>query len=250
MVDHVTSATALVLPVAQIVAALAERGIDTLVDGAHAPGMLDVDIDATGAAYYTGTCHKWLFAPKGSGFLHVRADLRDRVRPLAISHGANSTRKDRSPFRLEHDWTGTNDPSALLTIPAAISFGASLVPGGWEALRRRDHELTLDGRDGVCGALGIDPPAPDDMIGSMAAVPLPGLEGSGSAPPIDVYADPVHVSLQRHGIQAAVSPWPARPDGRPWRRLLRFSVAPYVARQDIDRLARALPEAVDHARVG
>jgi isopenicillin-N epimerase len=244
MVDHVTSATALVLPVAEIVAALSEHGVDSLVDGAHAPGMLDVDVEAIGAAYYTGTCHKWLYAPKGSGFLHVRANLRERVRPLAISHGANSPRRDRSRFRLEHDWTGTADPTALISIPAAIEFGATVMPGGWDALRRRDRELTLAGRDALCTVLGVERPAPDEMLGSMAAVPLPRLEGDGAEPPLDVYADPVHAALQRHGIQAAVSPWPMQPDGRPWRRLLRFSVAPYVAREDIDRLVEALPGAI------
>jgi isopenicillin-N epimerase len=248
IVDHVTSATALVLPVTAIVAALSERGIDTLVDGAHAPGMLDVGVGAIGATYYAGTCHKWLYAPKGSGFLHVRADRRERVRPLAISHGANSPRRDRSRFRLEHDWTGTNDPTALLSIPAAISFGASLLPSGWEELRRRDDELTVIGRDAACAALGVERPAPDEMLGSMAAIPLPGVDDS--EPPLDVYADPVHAAFQRHGIQVAISPWPPQPAGRPWRRLLRFSVAPYVSREDLDRLVQALPEAVDRARVG
>lgn len=244
MVDHVTSATAIVLPVAEIVAALSERGVDTLVDGAHSPGMLDVDVDAIGAAYYTGTCHKWLYAPKGSGFLHVRPELRSHVRPLAISHGANSPRRDRSRFRLEHDWTGTTDPTALLSIPAGIEFGATLLPGGWHALRSRDRELTLAGRDALCDAVGVERPAPDSMLGSMAAVPLPRLERDGPQAPIDVYADPVHAALQRHGIQAAISPWPMQQDGRPWRRLLRFSVAPYVSRDDIDRLVEAVPEAI------
>jgi isopenicillin-N epimerase len=242
MVDHVTSPTALVLPVAEIVAALAERGAETLVDGAHAPGMIDMDIGAIGAAYYAGTCHKWLYAPKGSGFLHVRTDLREEVRPLAISHGANSPRRDRSRFRLEHDWTGTSDPSALLSISAGIAFGASLLPGGWDELRRRDHDTALAGRDALCGVLRIDPPVPDDMIGSMVAVPLPHLEPGGRPTPVDVYADPTHAALQRRGIQVAISPWPMRPDGAPWRRLLRFSVAPYVAPEDLRVLADTLSD--------
>ena len=248
MVDHVTSATALVLPVTEIVSALAERGIPTLIDGAHAPGMLDLDIEAIGAAYYAGNCHKWLCAPKGSGFLHVRAELRDRVRPLVISHGANSPRIDRSRFRLEHDWTGTTDPTPLLSIPAAIAFGASLLPGGWDEIRSRDRDLAIVARDILCDALEVDPPAPDSMIGSMVAVPLPVAETEGSEPPADQYDDPVHAELQRHGIQAAISPWPRSPDGGPWQRLVRVSAAPYVSLEDVQLLARVLRDVVADAR--
>ena len=241
LLDHVTSATALVLPVAEIVAALANRGVETLVDGAHAPGMLPLDIDAIGAAFYAGNGHKWLSAPKGTGFLHVRRDLRDRVRPLAISHGANMHRPGRTRFRLEHDWTGTADPSAHLALPAAIDFGASLLPGGWPELMERNRELALTGRDLLSSALDVGAPAADEMTGSMASVPLPFEDGQ---PPDDLYDDPVHAALQRHGIQVAIAPWPPMPAGRPWRRLVRISAAPYVSLDDLELLARVLPDAI------
>jgi isopenicillin-N epimerase len=243
LIDHVTSSTALVLPVAEIVAALRELGIQTLVDGAHAPGMLELDVAGIGAAYYAGNCHKWMCAPKGAAFLHVRRDLQDQIRPLAISHGANSSRTDRSRFRLEHDWTGTADPSAFLSIPSAIEFGDSLVDGGWPALMARNREVAIRGRRLLCRALGIGPPAPDEMIGSMASIPLP-IE-AGPVPVEDGQTDdPLHAALLARGIQVMVTPWPQIPTRPPWRRLVRFSVAAYVDRDDTERLARELRAAL------
>ena len=239
LLDHVTSPTALVLPVAEIVAELAERGIDTLVDGAHAPGMLELDIEAIGAAYYTGNAHKWMFAPKGSAFLHARRDRQERVRPIVVSHGATSPRTDRSRFRLEHDWTGTLDPTPWLTVPAAIEFGARLLPGGWDALRRRGRDLALVAGDLLCEAVSEPAPAPDAMIGAMAAVPLPPAT-LDEPPPASTYDDPVHARLLEDGIQVAIGTWPQRPDGAPWRRLVRVSAAPYVDRADLERLAAAV----------
>jgi isopenicillin-N epimerase len=243
MVDHVTSPTALVLPVAEIVATLRDRGIDTLVDGAHAPGMLQLNLERIGAAFYAGNCHKWLCAPKGAGFLHARRDRQAGIRPLAISHGANSPRTDRTRFRLEHDWTGTGDPSAHLSVPSAIAFGASLVEGGWPALMARNRDLALRGRDLLCAALGIDPPVPDDMVGSMVSVPLP-LTNEPAPVPDGRTDDPLHAALLASGIQVAVAPWPQRPAGPgPWRRLIRVSAAPYVALEDIGLLAGRLADA-------
>ena len=236
VLDHVTSPTALVFPIERLVAALAERGIDTLVDGAHAPGMLPVDLRALGATYYAGNCHKWLCAPKGAGFLYVRRDKHALIRPLAISHGANLPITSRSRYHLEFDWTGTDDPTPYLCVPAAIRFLGGLLPGGWPALRSRNRELALEARRRLCAGLGIDPPCPEEMIGSMATLPLSF--GSAEPPSTPLYADPLQQTLlERHSIEVPIFPWPNPP-----RRLLRISAQLYNSIDEYDRLAAAVAE--------
>ena len=237
LLDHVTSPTGLVFPIAELVAALAARGVDTLVDGAHAVAMLPLDVAALGAAYYAGNCHKWLCAPKSVGFLHVRRDRQPLVRPLAISHGARLARADRSRFRLEFDWVGTVDPTPALCVPAAIRVVGGMLPGGWPAVRAHNRELVLTGRRLVAGALGVAEPAPAEMIGSLAAVPLP----DGDPPASDSsHGDPLQEALrERHGIEVPVVPWPAPP-----RRLIRISAALYNERADYERLAEVLGSCV------
>jgi isopenicillin-N epimerase len=231
VLDHITSPTALVLPIAALVKELAARGVDTLVDGAHAAGQVELDITAIGAAYYTGNCHKWVCTPKGSAFLHVREDKQREIHPLSISHGASSPRTDRSRFRLEFDWQGSLDPTAFLSIPEAIRFLGGLFPGGWPELRARNHALALEGRDALCQALGVPPPAPDEMLGSMAAFALPGSTGAGSA------IDPVQDALFfEHQIEVPITPWDS-----PRARLLRISAQLYNRKEDYERLAKTLP---------
>jgi isopenicillin-N epimerase len=242
VLDHVTSATALVFPIEELVAELAARGVETLVDGAHAPGMLDVQLDRIGAAWYSGNLHKWVCAPKGAAFIHVRRDRQAGFHPLVVSHGANSPRTDRSRFRLEADWTGTRDPSAWLAVPTAIELIGGLLPGGWSAVRLRNRDLALRGRDLLCAALAMPAPAPDPMIGSMASVALPVEEAAGRVQGVDLYGDPVHDGLLARGIQVAVTPWPARPDGGPWRRIVRISAALHNDLDQYQRLASALLE--------
>jgi isopenicillin-N epimerase len=235
LLDHVTSPTGLVWPIAELVQALAERGVETLVDGAHAVGMLPLDLSSIGAAYYTGNCHKWLCAPKTAGFLHVRRDLQELVRPLAISHGARLKRPDRSRFLLEFDWTGTVDPTAYLSVPEAIRVLGSLMPGGWPALRARNCELALAGRRLLCESLGAAEPAPDSMIGSLAAVPI--ADGTPEPSRSALYVDPLQDALREEaGIEVPIVPWPAAP-----RRLIRISAAAYNTIADYERLAVALP---------
>ena len=230
LLDHVTSPTGLVLPIEALVSGLAKRGIDTLVDGAHAPGMLPLALDALGAAYYTGNCHKWMCTPKGSAFLHVRKDRQDEVHPLVISHGANSPRTDRGRFRLEFDFTGTQDPTAWLVIPAAIRFMGSLLPGGWEELRARNRALVLRGRTILCEAVGLAAPAPESMLGSLATVPLP----SGTTPSPEAITGAL---FDRHQIEVPTWFWPASP-----ARVLRVSAQIYNDESQYVQLATALSE--------
>jgi isopenicillin-N epimerase len=226
LIDHVTSQTAMINPVQRIVRELAGRGIDTLIDGAHAPGMIPLNVRDIGAAYYTGNLHKWVCAPKGSGFLHVRENRRAGVRPIAISHGANSERTDRSRYHLEFDWTGTFDPSAWLAVPEAIRFIGSLLPGGWPEVMQRNHDLVLRGRDIVARALGITPPVPDSMIGSMAALPLPPGDRNALQDAL----------LEQFHIEVPIMPWPGR--------LLRISAQLYNEVSDYERLADALKKLI------
>ncbi|MBI4508040.1 MAG: aminotransferase class V-fold PLP-dependent enzyme [Deltaproteobacteria bacterium] len=230
LIDHVTSPTGLVFPIERLVAMLSERGVDVLVDGAHAPGMLPLDLaalSALGAAYYTGNCHKWMCSPKGAGFLHVRRDRQHLIRPTSISHGANSPRRDRSRFRLEFDWTGTMDPTPYLCVPHAIRLFRHLLPGGWTELMARNRGLALVARQVLCDGLGMASPSPAEMVGSLAAVPLP----PGDAETLQ------RALLERHGIEVPVIPWPETPG-----RLVRVSAQLYNEPWHYEKLVNALRE--------
>ncbi|NNF66381.1 MAG: aminotransferase class V-fold PLP-dependent enzyme [Gammaproteobacteria bacterium] len=236
LLDHVTSQTGLVMPLETLIPALRERGVQTLIDGAHAPGMIDVDIEALGADYYSANCHKWICAPKGAAFLHVRPEHQEKIRPAVISHGANSTRTDRSRFLVEFDWPGTWDPTAVLCVPFALECLSSMLPGGWDEVRSRNREMVIAGRELLCAALGIDAPCPEAMLGSLASLPLPDSPdpASGSA----LYGDPLQDKLlQRWGIEVPLIPWPAHP-----QRLIRISAQLYNPLSHYELLANALRE--------
>ncbi len=227
--DQVTSPTGLVFPVARLVARLRERGVEALVDAAHAPGMLALDLDAAGAAFTTGNCHKWMCTPKGTAFLHVRRDLQERVRPTVTSHGANRRHPTRSRYLMEFDWVGTQDPSGYLAIPAALRFFRELLPGGWPELSQRNHALALQGRELLLAALAVEAPAPEAMLGSLVSVPLPAL---GAVDPAQ--GDPLQAELFRaHRIEVPLFSFGGR-------RLLRISAQLYNELSEYERLVGAL----------
>ena len=225
LIDHVVSQTGLVFPVAALIQRLSQQGIDTLIDGAHAPGMVPLNLGQLGATYYTGNCHKWLCAPKGAAFLYVQRDRQSLIRPLTISHGANALRGDRSRFRLEFDWVGTDDPTPYLCIPEVIQFLGSLLPGGCAQLMAANHALAVQARQVLCAGLDVELPCPESMLGAMAVVPLP--PGNPS-------------ELQRalrtqYQIEVPIIPFPT-----PTNRLVRISAQLYNTLPHYEYLATAL----------
>ena len=236
LLDHITSPTAAILPAARLIRELDARGIDTLVDGAHAPGMIDLSIRALNAAYYTGNCHKWMCAPKGAGFLSVREDRRKAIHPAITSHGRNSMRTDRSRYLIEFDWTGTIDPTPYLCIPHAIDFMATLLPGGWPAVRAHNADLALRARRLLIDRLGLAPVAPESMIGSIASLILPDADPDEPPSVSALYHTPLqHTLVHEHGIQVPISPFPRHPN-----RVLRISAQLYNDLADYERLADVL----------
>lgn len=237
LLDYVTSATGLVLPLLELVPKLRDFGVRVLIDGAHAPGFVDLDLRHMHADYFTGNCHKWMNTPKGAAFLYVRPELQKEVRPACISHGANSNRSDRSRFLMEFDWTGTIDPTAILSIPAAIRFVEEMVEGGWPALRRRNRDLALEARALVLQALGMPAPAPDSMVRSMVAFPL---SPEPTAEPTPPGLDPLQIALrEQFNIEIPVATWGRNALGHP-HRTLRFSVQHYNTLDQYKLLADAL----------
>ncbi|HEY9852174.1 MAG TPA: aminotransferase class V-fold PLP-dependent enzyme [Leptolyngbyaceae cyanobacterium] len=237
LLDHVTSQTGLIFPIRELVRELTNSGVDTLIDGAHAPGMISLNLSEIGATYYTGNCHKWLCAPKGAAFLYVRRDRQSEIRPTTISHGANSPRTDKSKFQLEFDWMGTGDPSAYLCVPEAIRFMGSLLPGGWNELMTQNRIKALAARRILCEVLGVAPSCPDEMIGALAAVSLPD---TAPYPDRTQLIPPLQDALFKDfGIEVPVIPWPAAP-----KQLIRISAQIYNTSDQYEYLAGVIAQLV------
>ncbi|MDH4117920.1 MAG: aminotransferase class V-fold PLP-dependent enzyme [Acidimicrobiia bacterium] len=225
LVDHVTSPTALVFDVASIAEAV--EGVPVLVDGAHGPGMVGFDIESLGVAFYTGNCHKWMCAPKGSAFLWVHESFRDEVEPLAISHGWNGMYPGGNRFRRLFDFTGTFDASSVLSVSTAIDAVGDLIEGGWPAVYRANHRLAVAGRRILLDAVGGDEGAPEAMVGSMASVVLP--------------SGPEHLGARlaaRHRIEIPVFGWRGA-------RIVRLSAQLHNSEDQYRTLARAVIDLLD-----
>jgi isopenicillin-N epimerase len=227
--SHITSTTALVFPVADLCAAARARGLLTLIDGAHAPGQIDLDLQATGADFYTGNCHKWLCAPKGSGFLHVRPEHHDMLHATVTSWGEVAEVQGHTgfdaytgPSLLERrlQWQGTRDIAAWLAVPAALDFQRR---HGWPALRARCHAMTMALMHRVAARSGLPVIAPDDDFAQMAPCPVRSAD-----------AEALRARLfDRHRIEVPVTTHAGR-------SFVRVSVQAYNTEADLAALERAL----------
>ncbi len=221
-VSHITSPTAIILPVAELIRRAREMGIVTIVDGAHAPGQIPLDVRVLGADFYLGNAHKWMLSPKGAAFLHARREMQPLLEPLVVSWGWESEKPGTSRFVDHYEWQGTRDIAAFLTVPAAIQF---INEHNWPQVRRTCHELVRYARQAVTDLTGLVPITPDgpEWFAQMAALPLPPCDAE---------------SLQRRlydefGIEIPIITWNGR-------QLARISVQAYNTRNDVDALVTAL----------
>jgi isopenicillin-N epimerase len=220
--DHITSQTALVLPLGELVALTAGRGIPTVVDGAHAPGQIPLDVSAIGATWYVGNCHKWMCTPKGSGFVAFADDAA--WRPVVTSHGASAEYGPPNRLHAEIDWSGTHDPTAHLTVPSAIATVA-VEGGSWPSVYRRNHALACELRRRLTDGAASPALAPEEALGCMAAIPI---ELPPNTAPLDVTRQ-----LLRDGWEVPIVDFPQRP-------LVRVSAHLYNHAGEADLLAAKL----------
>jgi isopenicillin-N epimerase len=225
VVSHITSPTALIFPVALICQRAREQGILTVIDGAHAPGQIDLSLEALGADFYLGNCHKWLAAPVGSGFLFAQPERQALLEPLIVSWGWDAEEPGISPFLDYFSWIGTDDPSAYLSVPAAIEFQRQ---HDWPLVRAACHTLAAQARARIGKLTGLAHICPDtsDWWGQMCTIPLPMRQ--------EVSAEDLRTRLwDEFQVEVPVLDF----DGQ---RYIRISLQAYNAREDVDRLLEAL----------
>jgi isopenicillin-N epimerase len=222
VLDHIASATALVLPVAEMTRACRERGVAALVDGAHAPGHIPLDIEAIGADWYVANLHKWHFVPRACGFLWARRDRQESLVPTVLSWDIDK------PFPHSFEWTGTRDPSSWLSLPAAFAFMDRF---GQENVRRHNHDLVVAGATLLADAWDVPLETPASMTGAMALVPLP--LRSAFAPTLEAREAVQKALWQAHGIACACMLF----EGRLY---LRVAAQIYNTIDDYEKLAQAV----------
>jgi len=240
VMSHVTSCTSLVMPVERVIAECRARGVDILIDGAHAPGQIDLNIEKLSPTYYVGSFHKWMCAPKGTGFLWVRPDRQAAVRSAMLSSRASKVRDDRPLFLRDFDYMGTDDYTGMLCVPHAIDAMAKMIPGGWEEIRRRNRSLVLEAREAVCAMAGLRPACPDSMVGSMVSLPLPEADSSLSGR-ATLYDDPLQDALlERHRVQVPIWRLGEGTPANPGVRIIRLSAQLYNSIEQYRYLGEAL----------
>jgi len=234
VLDHISSPTGIVFPISRISRALRERGVETVVDGAHGPGHIPLRLSETGCAWYIGNCHKWLCSPRTAAIIYTRPDMSGVTRPVVVSHLPRDFAPGPDPRRVMFDWSGTPDPTPKLSVKFTLEHMASLHPDGWSGIMAHNHHLAVTARNLLLNAVGGEPICPESMVGCMAAVLLP------PAPPPDPlpihWIDPLQNTLREMGFEVPVIHCSSG-------RFLRVSAQLYNRREQYEQLAHALKHA-------
>lgn len=226
IIDHITSPTALLLPIADIVKALEEKGVDTYVDGAHGIGHVPLDVQAIGAAYYASNHHKWLSAPLQSGFLYVRPDKQENIIPPVGIIYADTEHKFTDRFI----WQGTKEQTARMCLPETIRYMDELHPDGWPGIYKRNHKLALAAREMFCEKLGFVKGCPDDMVPCMFSVPLGELDFGPNMAEVPEHARLNALMREKFGYGLNSAYWNDE-------YILRFTAHLYNSLSDYERVA-------------
>jgi isopenicillin-N epimerase len=226
--SHITSPTAWILPVAELVSRARAAGILTVIDGAHAPGQIPLDLDALGADFYSGNCHKWMMTPKGSGFLYARPDVQPLLEPLVVSWGWGNEQPRVTCFVDQHQNQGTRDMAAFLSVPAAIRF---MEEHDWPAVRESCHQLVRETRRRIVDLGGPEPATPDDRrwFSQMASLPLPLCDTGALCQRL----------RDEYQIEVPIVRWVGL-NGEGPRAFVRLSIQGYNTQADVDRLMEGL----------
>ena len=220
--SHITSMTAMIFPVEEVVEFARENNILSIIDGAHVPGHIPLNIHTLNPDIYTGACHKWMCSPKGTSFLYVKKEMQENIHPLVVSWGWESENPSDSQFLDWHEWQGTRDMSAFLTIPEAVKF---MDDNDWPNVSRKCREMVIQTRNQLLNYLNISPPCPNDWLGQMASIPLP-------------FNDAVEIKnalLNKYHIQVPIFTW----EGKVY---LRYSIQAYNSESDLEKLLSAIKE--------
>jgi isopenicillin-N epimerase len=231
--SHITSPTAIILPIEELIARARKRGIITVIDGAHAPGQTDLNIDQIGADFYVGNCHKWMMAPKESGFLHVRREMQSIIELFIAGWGYESEKPGSSRLIDYVEWQGTRDISAFLSVPAAIKFMRN---HSWDKVESSCHDLLRGFRQAMTDATDLPPITPDsrDWYAQIAAFPLPACDGEGLQTAL----------YEQFHVELPITSWNDQ-------SFIRVSVQAYNEQSDLEALIAGLKDLLpEYSRAG